>query len=73
MVINSDGINQYIRLFHCGLDFAFGVAAVVVASVGNDEQRLLLILGLPHFADAQINRIQQRRSAFRNRIDELAL
>ena len=37
MVIQADGINHYIRFFHQGLDLALGIAAVIVATVGDDE------------------------------------
>src|ERR1700694_2541139 len=62
MIVDADGVDEYIGLFDHGTDLAFGIAAVVVAAVGHNQQRLLGILGLAHLADAKINRIQQRRA-----------
>ncbi len=73
MVVNSDGINQNVGLFDHRPDLALGVAAVVVATIGDNQQRFLRILGLPHLAYAEINGIEQRRAAFRDRIDKAAL
>src|SRR6266403_1458327 len=73
MIVDADGVDEYIGLFDHGTDLAFGIAAMIVAAVGNNQQSLLRILGLAHLADAQVNRIQQRRAPLGNRIDESAL
>jgi len=59
-VINADRIDLHIRLAHHPLNLVFRVAAVVVAPVGDDEQRLPLVLGLAHLVHPQIDRIKQR-------------
>ena len=63
-LVNADRIDLDVRFPHQVLDFAFGVAAAVVAAVGNHQQRLARILGLLHFVQRQVNGIQQRRPAF---------
>ena len=73
MVIDSDGIDQNIRFLHHRLDFALGVAAVIVPSIRDDEQRLLREFRLPHFADAQIDGIQQGRASLGNGVHQFAL
>ena len=40
-VKQADGIDLHVGLPHHGLDFAFGVAAVVVAAVGDDSSAFL--------------------------------
>ena len=60
---NPEGINLNIGFPHQRLDFSLRVMAMIVAPVGDDQQSLSLILGLPHLGDAQINRIQQRGAA----------
>ena len=59
-VVDADGIDHHVGFLDQRLDFVFGVAAVIVAAIGNDEQRLLGILRLPHLADAHIDGIEQR-------------
>src|SRR5208337_1987853 len=73
MIVDADGVDENVGLFDHGADFAFGITAVVVAAIGNDEQRLLRIFGLTHFSDAQVNGVQQRRAAPGDGVDEPAL
>src|SRR5664279_3555831 len=72
-VIEADTVNLHVCLFDHRLDFSFGVAAMVVASVGDDEECLLLVLGLAHAVHAQIDSVQQRGPPFRSGIYQLAL
>src|SRR5712692_2565229 len=53
-VIYADGIDHYISLFYQRRNFPLGIAAVVVTSIGDDEQGFPLILGLAHLADSQV-------------------
>ena len=46
---------------------------MVVAAVGDDQQSLLRILGLPHFRDAEVNGVQQRGAALGNGVEQLPL
>ena len=46
---------------------------MIIAAIGNDQQRLLRILRLPHLAHAHVDRIQQRRALLRHGEDQLAL
>src|SRR5258707_3967830 len=73
MIVAADGVDKNVGLFDHGPDLTFGIAAMVVPAVGNNQQSLLRILGLAHLADSQVNRIQQRRAPLGNRIDEPAL
>src|ERR1700674_157941 len=73
MIVDADGVDENVGLFDHGTDLAFGIAAMVVAAIGDDQQSLLRILRLAHLADAQVNRIQQRRAPLGNRVDEPAL
>src|ERR1035438_3358617 len=59
---NADGVDLDVRFAHQVLNFRFGVAAVVVAAVGDDQQGLAGILGLLHLMQAQVHGVQQRRS-----------
>src|SRR6202049_749507 len=72
-IIDSYGVDHYIRFLHQRLNFAFGVATVVVASVRDDQQRFLRILRLPHFADAHVDRIEQSCALPGDRVHQLAL
>ena len=58
--VNSDRIDLDVRFLHQVLDFCLGVAAVVVAAVGDHQQRLARVLGLLHFVQAQVDGVQQR-------------
>src|SRR5207245_9311256 len=40
---------------------------------GDDQQSLLRVFGLPHFADAEIDRVQQSGSTLRDVVNQLAL
>src|SRR5450755_8055 len=72
-VIEANTVNLHIRLLDHRLDFGFGVAAMVVAAVGDDEECLLLVLGLAHAVHAQIDGVQQCGPAFWSGIHQLAL
>src|SRR5271165_4355438 len=72
-VIQANTVNLHVRLLDHRLDFGFGVAAMVVAAVGDDEECLLLVLGLAHTVHAQIDGIEQRGPPFRSGIYQLAL
>src|SRR5438046_10137938 len=73
MIVYADGVDHYVGFLHQRLDLAFGVAAVVIAAVGDDEKRFLGIFRLPHLAHAEVNCVQQCGSALRNSKDQLAL
>src|SRR5450755_427860 len=62
---DADCVNLNIRFAHQVLDFRFGVAAVVVAAVGDDQQRLAGVLGLLHMMQGQIHGVEQRGLALR--------
>src|SRR5712691_10803857 len=60
---NSDGVNLDVRLAHGVSYLCLGVAAGVVASIGDDQQRLARVLPLFHHAHRHVDAIQQRRAA----------
>ena len=73
MIVNPDGVDQSVCFFDQGLDLAFGVTAVVVTTIRDDEQRLLWVFRLVHFADAEVNGIQQSRPALWHCVHQLTL
>src|SRR5262249_30949590 len=52
MIVDADGVDEYIGLFHGGANLTFSVAAVIVTAVRDDEQSLLWKPGLAHLAHA---------------------
>src|ERR1035438_9580726 len=62
--VDSDGIDLDVGFFHQVTKLAFGVAAAVVAAVGDDQNRLARVPGLFHFMQAQVDGIQQGGHAF---------
>jgi len=50
------------------LNLAFRVPAVVISAVRDDQRCFLLVLRQADFVKAKIDRIQQRRALFRNRV-----
>src|ERR1017187_7918843 len=62
--VDTDGIDLDVGFFHQVTKFPFGVAAAVVATVGDDQQRLAGVPGLLHFMQAQIDGVQQGGHAF---------
>src|SRR5436853_1463894 len=73
MVIYADRVNHDVGFLDLRLDFTFGIAAVIVTAVRDDEQSLFLVLGLFHLVHAQINRVQQSGAAFGAGEDQLVL
>ena len=73
VVVNADRIDEHVGLFGERLDLSFRVTAVVVPTIGYDQQRLLREFRLPHFADPQVNGIQQRRAAFGHCVHQFPL
>src|ERR1035441_2767825 len=61
--VNPDGVNLYVGFLYQGLDLRLAIAAAVIASVGDQQQRLARVLGLFHFMHCQVDRVQQRGSA----------
>ena len=53
-----------VGFFHQVFDFSFGVAAIVVAAVGDDQQRFARVPGLLHLVKRQVDGVQQRGAAF---------
>ena len=45
LVEQADSVDLDVRLFDQGVDFALGVAAVVIAAIGDDEQGFAVIAG----------------------------
>src|SRR5207244_10901132 len=72
LVIKANRIDHYVGFLNERLDLPFRVAAMIVATIRNNEKGLFWVLRLPHLADAQINGIQKGCAAFRNREQELA-
>src|SRR6266403_6213456 len=68
MIVDADGVDKNVRLFDHRTDLAFSIAAMVIAAIGDDQQSLLRILGLAHFADAQVDGIQQSCPALGHRV-----
>ena len=62
-LVDPDRIDLDVRFAHQVLDFALGVAAAVVAAVGDDQQRLARVVGLLHLVHGQVNAVQQRGAA----------
>jgi hypothetical protein len=62
---NSHGVDLDVRFAHQVLDFRLRVAAVVVPSVGDQQQGLARIPGLSHFVQTQVHGVQKRGLAFR--------
>src|SRR5947209_4251958 len=56
---NPDGIELDVRFSHRVLDFALGIAAGIVATIGNDENGLARIVRLLHFIHSEVNSIEQ--------------
>src|SRR3954471_3623383 len=52
---DADGVDLHVGFFHDALDLALGVAAAVVAAIGDDEQRLLAVVRVAHLVHAEIN------------------
>ena len=73
MVVDADRIDQDVGLFDHGPDFALGVAAVVVAAVGDDQQGFFREFGLTHLADAQVDGIEQGGASFGNGVNQASL
>src|SRR5882672_688682 len=73
MIVDADRINEDVRFLHHGPDLALGVAAVVVAPIGDDQQSFLRIARLAHLADAQVDGVKQRRASLGDGIDQLPL
>ena len=72
-LVNSDRINLDVRFLHPVLDFSFGVAAVVIAAVGDHQQGFARILGLLHLVHGHDDAVQQRGFTFGLREGELVL
>src|ERR1039457_4152904 len=62
--VDSDGIDLDVGFFHQVTKFPFGVAAAVVAAIGDDQNRLAPVPGLFHFMQAQVDGVQQGGHAF---------
>src|ERR1035438_10193853 len=62
--VDSDGIDLDVGFFHQVTKFPFAVAAAVVATVGDDQNRLPPVPGLFHFMQAQVDGVQQGGHAF---------
>src|ERR1017187_3165633 len=62
--VDSDGIDLDVGFFHQVTKFPFGVAAAVVAAVGDDQNRLARVPCLLHFMQAQVDGVQQGGHAF---------
>src|SRR6476661_7832638 len=73
MIIDPYGIDHHVGFLHQRLDLALGISTVIVAAIGDDQQRFLWILRFPHLAYAKINCVQQGGPAFRHRKDKLSL
>src|SRR5216117_3017463 len=73
MIVDSDAVDHHVRFFHHENNFFFGVTAMIIATVGDDQQRLALMFCLPHLRNPHIDRVQQGCEPFGNRIKKLAL
>src|SRR5581483_11742647 len=58
-LVDTDCVDLGVGFLYQILDFAFRIAAVVVAAVGNQKQRLARILGVLHLMQGQVHRIKQ--------------
>ena len=70
---NADGINLHVGFLHHRFDLVFRVAAVVVATVRNDQKSLLGIMGVFHLAYAHVDGVEQRGASLRDCVNQLAL
>src|SRR5208337_4406426 len=62
-VKNADGIELSIRFSDQALDIVLVVPAMIIASIGKDEQGTFGVVCTPHLAEAQVDGIQQRGPA----------
>src|SRR5271157_305486 len=62
--VDSDGIDLDVGFFYQVTEFPFGVAAAVVAAIGDDQNRLAPVPGPFHFMQAQVDCVQQGGHAF---------
>src|SRR6266853_5111126 len=70
---DPDGVNLHIGLFDHGFDLVFGITAVVIAAIGNDQQGLFAVAGVLHLAHAHVNGIEHGRAALGHGVNQLAL
>ena len=59
VIVDSHTVNKHVGLFHQGPDLALSVAAVIVASVGDNQECPLPVSCLADLGNAQVDRIQQ--------------
>ena len=57
---DADAINLNIGFADCVLDLTFSIAAVIVAAIGDDQDRFARIARLLHLVHGHVDAIQQR-------------
>src|SRR5690348_16701921 len=71
--VKADGVDLHVRFLHEAADVVLAVPAVIIASVGDDEQRFLSIVCPTHLAETEIHAVVKRRKTVRGRIHQAAL
>jgi hypothetical protein len=61
--VDTDRINLDVRFLHKVFDFAFRVAAAVIAAIGDDDQRLARVMRFFHCVEGEIDPVEQSSSS----------
>src|SRR5690242_16748124 len=59
IIEQSDRINLEISFFYVRFDLGICISAAIIATVGDDQQRFLLMVRLLHLLNAHVDRVQQ--------------
>src|SRR5262249_53319480 len=73
LIVDTDGIDDQVRLFDEVLNIMLAVVAVIVTSIRDDQQRPSGILCLIELMHCQTNTIQERRTPLGHDRAELTL